>query len=626
MTRCIDVVHLLQDLAAADPGLLRLLLEFVPSSVPLSWSHVPLMRNPHFAVPILAGSSSGAHEAWLSPILHASSVKLHLREALRVPSPANPDIVDLVGPRTPPPPPVLRPADPSEDTPRYCYNFRKVLNLGGRAAISAGNEAALHTLLQHGLNVARRNPELLWRAAKAGNVAIVKLLASLNASPEHLGAVTLNVACNADHADIVQVLLDFGIGHSPAEWGEALHGAAESNAARAVSVMLAHGVRIASGQQPGELTWAEVTWQAHRALQVAAATGCAAVTPALISFPKHAQCDRVQGIDHWPPTATLPHCRQCAASARACIPSAAGVGSDAVVGQLLDAGVVGEENPQAVVEAWTDGYIAGGIVRAAEFGFAVVLREFLSRGAAEHQADTLAEAACAAARQGQIAVLWELMAHYGINPSDRDPTVIADAARKGHTAACVLLLQHGADPCVQDGAALLGAATYAHTDTLQLLMGALDASPSAGVAACSAEQRVARWLKPHSPMPMRPMTPQDQAVADSEVADPALVQALLNTADLPVVPADIRKSAALREACKRGHSQVVDILVAHGADPAAVANQSLFNAMHGGHVSIAEALLATGRVHVGRDEMLMAHRSPAAPAMLALLEAHGGKL
>jgi len=241
------------------------------------------------------------------------------------------------------------------------------------------------------------------------------------------------------------------------------------------------------------------------------------------------------------------------------------------------------------------------------------IRRLLAAGAAPAGAGTLARflAACqahpctAAAEAFALELLERGADPFAPSPQGQ-PTLVL-AVRLGWARLLDTLLQRGLDPLACDPhgmAALHHAVEHGRADLVQrlLLAGAspeqraVDGRTPLGIALACGRRDLADWLDWHGwHLPARPLRPADLPAA-AIVGDLAAVRRLL-TLGLPVNATDAQGCTALLRAAGGGHRALVDLLLAHGADPALPAKTGatpLSAAVSMRHPEIVDRLLEAG--------------------------------
>ena len=209
-----------------------------------------------------------------------------------------------------------------------------------------------------------------------------------------------------------------------------------------------------------------------------------------------------------------------------------------------------------------------------------------------------------------LRLLRALIAHgVDLNSAHAGMTPLLAATRDswhGRPDAVMTLLANGADPRAADhdgNTALHHAARSSDPGVAALLRDAaaevdalnFDGLSPLGVACAAGNWRLAKFLLERGAKP-EPVGGQPAllAAAATEEDDAAGVQLLLKQ-KAKVDARDIRGRSALHEAAFAGHGEIVEALLAAGADPAAadrLARTPVLEAARGGHLAVLDRLLA----------------------------------
>ena len=264
----------------------------------------------------------------------------------------------------------------------------------------------------------------------------------------------------------------------------------------------------------------------------------------------------------------------------------AGVGEDAPMFALLAQGPAVLPALQALLRRGVSPAGGGGLARFlaacaagdhASRGLEAWALDLLERGADPFAAGPSGDPPLAlAVRLGWLRLLERLVAH-GVDLDARDShgmTALHLAAALGREAALKALVLHGACPDMR----------------------AADGQTPLGVALAAGRRDLADWLDWRGwPLPRRPLQPADLPSA-AIVGEVDAVRRLLELG-LPVDATDAQGCTALLRAAGGGHRGVVELLLAHGADPRLAARSGatpLSAAVSMRQVDIVDRLLAAG--------------------------------
>ncbi|HZH43519.1 MAG TPA: ankyrin repeat domain-containing protein [Lysobacter sp.] len=197
----------------------------------------------------------------------------------------------------------------------------------------------------------------------------------------------------------------------------------------------------------------------------------------------------------------------------------------------------------------------------------------------------------------------------------------------GRPEAVMTLLANGADPRAVDGdgnTPLHHAARSTDPGVAALLLDAAaeldalnqDGFTPLGIACASGNWRLARFLLERGARPEpRDGQPALLAAAGGEEDDAAGVQLLLKH-KAKVDARGRHGRTAVHEAAYAGHVEIVEALLAAGADPALrddAGRNALLDAARGGHLAVIETLLATAR---DGEALLLAHDADGRDALM----------
>jgi ankyrin repeat protein len=242
----------------------------------------------------------------------------------------------------------------------------------------------------------------------------------------------------------------------------------------------------------------------------------------------------------------------------------------------------------------------------------VAIRALLERGATPGGRGGLARYLCALStpsdRDGEGLAL-DLLARGAdafAHASDGTSPLLL-AIRRDWMRLVAALLAHGVDPEARDArgnTALLTAVMLGQDDAVRHLVSrgaqpntrAADGQTAQGLALASGRGELARWLDWSTwPLPRRALRATDLPAA-AQVGDCAAVERLLDLG-LPIDAVDAQGCSALLRASGGGHRELVELLLARGADPAVTARSGatcLSAALSTRHDAVVQALLAGG--------------------------------
>lgn len=431
-------------------------------------------------------------------------------------------------------------------------------------ASKAGDLAAVKNLIKHeNPDVKKNNSAALRYACKFGHTDIVKKLLKKGSDPTELESQAFRKAVRAGKEDIVDILLDHGKVDAAAQDNEAIRSACENNQIKILDKLLQN-----PSVDPGA--------KQNEAFITACKKGYVTIAEKLIDDSR---------VDL---TETIP----------AALKAAITCGQEESVKLIISSfDIPGKKIDELFAYACRIGNtnIVETLIQAERKTPEGMIYNLVDPTANENAA--IREAA----KRGNVRVIDILLSNKQVDPGDNFNEALYMAAANGHDRAFArLMMDKRTNVADENNRALEAACEHGHSKIVRLILNVKNDYTQKPPQSFVKKDLTPGVIKEavmngfiDADLDSIKMNPKSSKIEVAQRLTPEKKQK-----DSIVSEINITKdnNVMIRKAAENGHAEIVEMLIAHGADPSANDNEALRKACQNGHVNTVKTLLKDKRV------------------------------